>query len=109
MATREYVEDIGDELQDDLEDLNDSIEDLRLSTTDPYYSDYQNVHRLIGYLIARIDVMNESWDLSLDYSVPESHNETILAPIARDNDANGINVNKTAYENEYPGSRPVEK
>ena len=54
----------------------------------------------------RIDVIIEAWNISLKYSVPKNHKDTIIAPIKRDSDGQN-NRYYTDFNNRYPNCCPT--
>ena len=106
---REQALEQGEQILSDINSQIDALNKLEITQDSPYYADYQNMNTLLGYLSKRISVMNQAFEISLKYSNPADHNPEVWGPVTADNDASGVNVNKTAYVELYPNAAPTKK
>ncbi len=65
------------------------------------YSTYQQVDQLYGYLLDRLNVVSQCWEVSLSYDNPKSYSSKILAPLTSDL-SNGNSISETAFDKLYP-------
>lgn len=96
-------------LEKEIQQEMSSLSALGITSSSKYYQDYKNISNLQNDLLKRIDVMVQSWNISIKYSNTTGHEKEIYAPIDADNDANGVNIYKTDYLNNYASSKPTEK
>lgn len=106
-ATRTTAADTCRTLQSDIQTDMDTVDALGIGQSSPYFTIYQNVHRLQNDELQRIAVLVKSWDVSLQYDDPAQYVGAIDEPILKDNDATGTNTYKQDFENTYAQSKPV--
>lgn len=101
-ADRDQAADVSNRLHSELT----AVRALTVPSSSPHYQTYQDIVTCYDDLCHRVDVIVESWDISLQYSSPSGHADEITAPITRDNDANDKNVYKSDFDDRYPRCRP---
>jgi hypothetical protein len=106
-STRTTAADTCRALQSDIQADIDTVDTLDIDQASPYFTDYQNVHRLQTDELQRIAVLVKSWDVSLQYDDPAQYVGAIDEPILKDNDSSGTNKYKQDFESTYGQSKPT--
>lgn len=106
-ATREDASKGAFALRDELQGIIDELDGMVLADGSPYTEDRDHVRQLAQWMYERVDMICESWDVSLGYPEGEgllAHQDEILAPMreAGDTALNSYYENVTQWE-------PVEK
>lgn len=94
-------------LRDELATLVDDLDNMKLADGSAYTEDREHVKQLAEWMYERINVICESWDISLSYSDGEnlsSHQNEILKPMR----AAGNTARDNYYDHVYDWE-PVEK
>ena len=105
MSTRQNCYAVSGSTANDIHARYTALQQVSVPTTSAYHSTYQDILTCYDDLCHRIDVINESWTIDLQYSDPSSHQSEITAPISRDN-VGTINKYKTDFDNRYPTCKP---
>lgn len=71
------------------------------------YGKYQQIDELYGYLLDRLDVVSQCWEISLSYDNPKSYSSMILSPLAADL-SYGNSISETSFDKLYPNANPEE-
>jgi hypothetical protein len=88
------------------EELASKCQQANVAQSSEAYKKYQKIDELHGYLLDRLGVISQSWEISLSYSSPSSHGSEILAPITSDL-KNGNSVSEAAFDALYPEADPA--
>ncbi len=83
------------------ESLSQSCQSAGVSQGSELYSTYQQVDELHGYLLDRLSVVSQCWEISLTYDNPKSYSSKILAPLTSDL-SNGNSISESAFDELYP-------
>lgn len=86
--------------------LADSWVQTGLSEDDPLYAEYQKVDELYGYLLTRVGVLYQCWEVSLTYDDPRGHDSEILAPLTIDLKG-GSSVSEKSFDAAYDQAKPT--
>lgn len=106
-SVRESYADVADELEDAIEDDYDFLFEIYPSTYSVNYDVYYDIYQCYYDCLMRIDVINQAWDRSLEYSNPSDHTDYIIEPLAEARDG-GVNIYKDEFETLYPTCSPVQ-
>ncbi len=97
-----------------IEDITSSRESLAqlcqqagVSRGSSLYEKYQQIDELYGYLLDRLDVVSQCWEISLSYDNPKSYSSKILSPLVGDL-SNGNSISETSFDKLYPNANPDE-
>ncbi len=97
-----------------IEDITSSRESLAqlcqqagVSQGSGLYEKYQQIDELYGYLLDRLDVVSQCWEISLSYDNPKSYSSKILSPLVGDL-SNGNSISETSFDKLYPNANPDE-
>ncbi len=97
-----------------IEDITSSRESLAqlcqqagVSQGSSLYEKYQQIDELYGYLLDRLDVVSQCWEISLSYDNPKSYSSKILSPLMGDL-SNGNSISETSFDKLYPNANPDE-
>lgn len=108
-ATRQGYADSCKELQASLTKeraaLKENAQKAKVSADAALNTKYQNIDALYGYLLDRLDVIAQCWEVSLGYDSPKSHSSEILAPLKSDL-KNGNSISEAAFDELYPKADP---
>ncbi len=110
MATRQGYADTCtatiEEITASREDLANKLQQAGITNTSAAYAKYQKIDELYGYLLTRLGVVSQCWEVSLSYESPKKHDSEILAPLAADL-KNGNSVSEAAFDSLYPSADPA--
>lgn len=95
-----------DEITESRTALASEYEALGLAEDDELYASYQDIDALYGYLITRLGVIYQCWEISLTYEDPRGYNSEILEPLYQDLEG-GNSVSMTAFDALYPQADPA--
>lgn len=99
-------------LRDQVQATLDAIDAVRLEQDSPYAEDLEHIRQLATWMYNRVDVLCDSWDISLGYPDGErlsQHQSEISKPLRDQLDATGHNENLTLFEENYADWRPTRK
>ena len=86
-------------------DLSSLREKARISSDSELYVKYQKIDELYGYLLDRLSVISQCWELSLGFDNPKKHDSEILAPLKADLKG-GNSISEAAFDRLYPEADP---
>lgn len=84
LSTREDSSEGAYELRDELQEIIDGLDEMTIASDSVYTEDLEHVRQLAEWMYERVDVICDSWDISLSYPDGESlssHQDEILAPM----------------------------
>ena len=87
-------------------ELAASCEKAGVESQNATYAKYQKIDKLYGYLLDRLNVVYQCWQVSLDYDNPKSHDSEILAPLKSDLKG-GNSVSESSFDALYPSADPT--
>lgn len=93
-------------IADSQQALADSWAQTGLSEDDSLYAEYQKVDELYGYLLTRVGVLYQCWEVSLTYDDPRGHDSEILAPLKIDLKG-GSSVSERSFDAAYDQAKPT--
>lgn len=98
-------------MRDQVQQTINSLDAIELSHDSVYAETLDHLKQLATWMYNRVDVLCESWDISL--SIPEGerasdHQSDITAPLRSELDSKGRNVNLVKYEEHYSEWKPRE-
>ena len=99
-------------LRDQVQALRDELDAVRLEQDSPYAEDLEHLKQLATWMYNRVDVLCQSWDISLSYPDGErlsQYQSEISKPLREALDASGRNENLTLFEENYNSWRPRER
>ena len=99
-------------LREEVQAVLDELEALNLSDDSVYLEDVEHLIQLATWMYNRVNVLCESWDISLALDEDESaadHRSEIVAPLLSALDAQGNNVDVIQYETYLYEWAPEEK
>ncbi len=73
-----------DEITQERSELSSLREKAQISPGSELYGEYQKVDELYGYLLDRLSVISQCWEVSLSFDNPKKHDSEILAPLKTD-------------------------
>ena len=94
-----------DSITESRSELASSCEKAGVASSSSLHAKYQNIDKLYGYLLDRLDVVYQCWEVSLGYENPKSHDSEILAPLKSDL-RGGSSVSEAAFDALYPSADP---
>lgn len=94
-----------DTLTQSRSELASNCDKAGIDSSNALYAKYQSIDKLYGYLLDRLDVVSQCWEVSLSYSNPKSHDSEILAPLKTDLKG-GNSVSEAAFDELYPKADP---
>lgn len=94
-----------DEITQERSELSSSREKAQISADSELYDKYQKVDELYGYLLDRLSVISQCWEVSLTFDDPKKHDSEILAPLKTDLKG-GNSVSEAAFDKLYPEADP---
>lgn len=94
-----------DEITQERSELSSSREKAQISADSELYDKYQKVDELYGYLLDRLSVISQCWEVSLSFDDPKKHDSEILAPLKTDLKG-GNSVSEAAFDKLYPEADP---
>lgn len=86
-------------------DLSSLREKAQISSDSELYVKYQKIDELYGYLLDRLSVISQCWELSLGFDNPKKHDSEILAPLKADLKG-GNSISEAAFDRLYPEADP---
>ena len=89
----------------------DELAEINLQDGSPYTEDLDHLVQLATWMYNRVDVLCDSWDISLSYPDGESlsaHKSEISQPLRDALDGSGQNQNLTLFEENYYQWKPVQ-
>lgn len=86
-------------------DLSSLMEKAQISSDSELYVKYQKIDELYGYLLDRLSVISQCWELSLSFDNPKKHDSEILAPLKADLKG-GNSISEAAFDKLYPEADP---
>ncbi len=99
-------------LRDEVQKTIDALNGLSLAHDSVYSEDREHLLSLATWMYNRVDVLCDSWDISLSYPDGEgmsAHESEILQPLRDALDATGQNENLVLFEQNYSAWHPVQK
>lgn len=111
-AKREEASKSAYALRDTVQETIDEIDAVSLSHDSAYAEDLDHIRQLAGWMYNRVDVLCESWDISLSIPADEraaDHQSEIARPLREALDATGRNQNLVQYQEHYAEWRPRQK
>ena len=103
--TAEELSSLIDEITQERSELSSSKEKAQISADSELYDRYQKVDELYGYLLDRLSVISQCWEVSLRFDNPKKHDSEILAPLKTDLKG-GNSVSEAAFDKLYPEADP---
>lgn len=104
---RQECTDLITEVTSDRDRLTQAFNEAGVSEDSSYGQSYSVLMELYGYILDRLNVIQECWDVSLTYDDPRSYYDEILAPLMSDLEG-GSSVSMEAFDNLYPNSKPTQ-
>ncbi len=84
LSTRQEASEGAYTLRDELQEIIDELDEMSLADDSVYAEDRDHVRQLAEWMYERVDMICDSWDVSLSYADGESmsaHQDEILAPM----------------------------
>lgn len=103
---RQECTDLIDEVTQDRDRLTQAYNNAGVSEESALGKSYSTLIELYGYVLDRLNVIKECWDVSLSYSDPRSYYDEILAPLMSDLEG-GSSVSMGAFDSLYPKAQPT--
>lgn len=98
-------------LRDQVQATLDELSEINLQDGSPYTEDLDHLVQLATWMYNRVDVLCDSWDISLSYPDGESlsaHKSEISQPLRDALDGSGQNQNLTLFEENYYQWKPTQ-
>ena len=95
-----------DEVTQDRDRLTQAYNNAGVSEESTLGQSYTKLLELYGYILDRLQVIQECWDVSLSYSDPREYHEEILAPLMQDLEG-GSSISMGAFDSLYPSAKPT--
>ena len=92
-------------LQEEIEKDYSALKNISIPTNSRYASSYSAMLTCYYDCTQRIGAIVESWNNSLQFSDPTSHEDEICEPLSRDKSGNN-NKYYTEFKNTYPSAKP---
>ena len=111
-SKREAASESAYAMREDVQAVLDELEDLELASDSAYLEDVEHLIQLATWMYNRVNVLCESWDISLALDEDESaseHRSEIVQPLRDALDANGVNQDVTQFEAYLSAWAPTEK
>lgn len=111
-AKREEASESAYAMREDVQAVIDELEGLELADDSAYLEDVENLIQLATWMYNRVNVLCESWDISLALDEDESaseHRSEIVKPLTEALDASGVNQDVVQYETYLYTWKPTEK
>ena len=99
-------------MRDHVQTVLDELDGLAIADDSVYTEDVEHLTQLATWMYNRVNVLCESWDISLalgEDEVPSEHRSEIVAPLTEALDADGVNQDVVQYETYLYEWAPVEK
>ncbi len=94
-----------EDIRSSRESLSQLCQQAGVSKGSSLFGKYQQIDELYGYLLDRLDVVAQCWELSLSYDNPKSYSSKILSPLVGDL-SNGNSISETSFDSLYPSADP---
>ena len=112
LARRQEASKSAYALRDEVQRTIDELDAVRLAHDSVYATDLEHLKDLALWMYNRVDVLCQSWDISLtipEGESPSEHQSEISKPLRDALDASGHNQNLVLFEDHYYEWRPVEQ
>ncbi len=103
-AAAQVCSDLQKEIEDEKNSFDEDMLKRKVEAGHAYYDQKLALDRLYDDLIARLAVLNKSWEISLASSNPAKETKEILAPIAAGDGSRALEQ----FNKNYPGAKPKE-
>lgn len=106
ISTRSSYANSANSLLNSISSDYNALLDLSVSSSSEYYDCYNNLLTCYYDCKMRISVICDAWDISLTYSDPTGHEDTICQPLEQDR-VDGNNTYYTEFKQVYPHAKPT--